>query len=1164
MTRCRTVLMLLLMSAAMFAQDFRATLTGTVTDPSGAAIPGATVRVINSGTGEIKEAQTTAEGHYAVPYLNPGTYNIEATSTGFQTTKRNNIVLRVADKVDIPVQLSVGQMSVAVEVTSTQDVLDTADASRGLVFDPIKTQQYPLNGRQEYMLMALTPGVLFTQEQFGNGGYSGTRGWDTSNAYTINGARSGTNVFLLNGAPISDNGGTWQIAPNVDAIQEFKVMTNTYDAQWGQFAGGAVNTTLRSGTNDFHGSVFDYFRNSYMDSNWFQNNYNHQAVPFHNQHQFGGSIAGPIRKNKDFFLFTFEGWREVLPAPSQQTVPTPGMKTGNFNGTGITIYDPMTSLSCSDPANNCAGHTYARSPFPGNIIPASRMSAAGQKILGYYPNPTSPGLSNNFNAPNVKDQYAYNQPIVKWDHDFDENNKMNFSFDFQHGSEYRDSSGFGGPASYGDINAQRTPQHYIFDYTRILSATSVFDVRMSFGRFTDNHPGWGDPSFKGSSLGVNIPCAPTVSTCAAPRIDVTNFASMFGNGNYQINWWSYNTWDLLPSLTLNRGTHTLHIGAEAKYVARPSQSSGYASGYMTFNNAWTRHYSDVDGGASDGSGIASMLLGDPASGQVDFNTTAYITRPYFSWYLQDDWKVSSKLTINGGIRYEVQMPWVERYNRGIYAFNYTEVNPYSNAVLANWNKLAATSNDPYGYPAAPSALLGGLEFLGANGNPTRQYHIDWTNLAPRLGFAYRVDDKTVLRAGVGVFYRPLSNNLSSQYGFSQTTNYTGSVTNGLYPMAGADPAGPGSLANPFPNGLIQPVGATQGLMTYAGNGISYNDPRYRTPRTYQYSFGLQRELPGHINLELSYAGNREIFVPVSLNWSNYPQSAAMQTLGQTNPDYLNRTVANPFYGILPTTASLGASATIARGALLRAYPLFTGMTQNYSQQVGYYNSHELQVKVEKRVLGGAKSGVLTWVLAYTFGKKTQADHRLDNWNLNEPLVYEMDDLNKTHEMAFSGVWDLPIGKGKGLLNSSNHIVNKVVSDWQVDWILTYSSGFPVGWPNLLNYCGNWNAANQNENSWFNNNKACYSTLSSYMLRQVPDRFATIFNPAVPQLNAAAQKTIALSERFKAALKLESFNATNTPLRPGPDTSFSSTTFGQLPKRQQNFPRTLQISAKITF
>ncbi len=730
----RSVLILAALAGGAFAQTFQATIEGLVTDPSGAVIPGATVKATNVDNNQIAEAKTNSAGYYTLPYLTPGVYDIEVTAAGFQTFKRSQIALRIADKLNLPLQLTVGRMNQTVEVVGQQEVLDTASADRGLVFDPIKAQELPLNGRQEYMLMELTPGVIFTQEQFGASGFSGTRGWDVNSSYKINGARPGENVFLLNGAPISDNGGTWDVAPNIEAVQEFKVMTNTYDAQYGHFGGGAVNTTLKAGGNAYHGDVFDYFRNSYMDANNFANNFNGQNTPYHNQHQFGGVVGGPIRKDKDFFFFSFEGWREVIPAPATNTVPTAAELTGNFAADGYTIYDPLTSVPCNA-ASNCSGHVYVRQPFPNNQIPASRISPIGAKILSYYPAPTNPALQNNFNNPNVKDAYMYNQPMVRIDHNFGDKDKVYAIYTGQHGTENRNTSGFPSPADSGNINNARSDQNAIAGYTRILSPTAVFDARLSWGRFTNNQPNQGDPSFLASSLGISGSCAPTVPQCSAPVFNFNNsLGNLFGSGSPSstssalINWYSYTTWDFNPSLTLNRGKHTMHIGFEWLYALRPSQGSGNATGVFNFGTSWTQHYSDQQSGATDGNSVATALLGYPSSGVIEYNAQLYISRPFYAGYFQDDWKITPRLTLNWGLRYEVQVPWVDRYNRVTRGFDYNTVNPISGQVLANWNSLSAAN--PGVLPAPPAALYGGLLFAGVNGQPAQIYQMDWTRPWP--------------------------------------------------------------------------------------------------------------------------------------------------------------------------------------------------------------------------------------------------------------------------------------------------------------------------------------------------------------------------------------------------------------------------------------------------
>src|SRR5574340_547732 len=313
-----------------FAQDYRATIVGYVLDPSGAPIPTATVKATKEDTNVSRETQTSQAGLYTIAALDPGTYTISITAQGFQTQRRTGIILLTNDKLNLPIKMEVGQITQEITVMGEQELIQTTSASRGLVFDPIKMQEIPMNGRQTYMLMRLSPGVMFTQREFGSTGYSGTRAWDVNGSFTMNGGRTGTNQFLLNGAPISTNG-TFNVAPNVEAVQEMKVMVNTYDSQYGRSGGGHVSTTLRSGTNDWHGTVFDFWRNRILDANTRQNNALGTGRGFRNQHQFGGTVGGPIRKDKDFVFFSFEGWRERVPFPSNVSVPPMEIRDGDFS-----------------------------------------------------------------------------------------------------------------------------------------------------------------------------------------------------------------------------------------------------------------------------------------------------------------------------------------------------------------------------------------------------------------------------------------------------------------------------------------------------------------------------------------------------------------------------------------------------------------------------------------------------------------------------------------------------------------------------------------------------------------------------------------------------------------------------------------------------------------
>lgn len=495
------------------AQEYRATILGIVTDPSNSAIPNAIVKATKEDTNVSRETVTNEAGVYTLVGLDPGRYTVTVTASGFTTVNRAGIVLQVAEKLNLPVTMEVGQVTEAVTVVGEQELIQTTSASRGLVFDPIKMQEIPLNGRQAYMLLRLSPGVMFTQRSFGFTGFSGTRAWDVNGSFTMNGGRTGTNQFLLDGAPISTQG-TFNLAPNVEAIQEMKIMVNTYDSQYGRSGGGHVNTSLKSGSNDWHGSLFDFWRNRILDANARQNNAGGQPRGFRNQHQFGGVIGGPLRRDKDFVFFSFEGWRERVPFPSVATVPPLPIRSGDFNfipageRAPILVFDPLTSAPCDRAGVSCiTGGVYVRQPFPGNRIPASRVSAVGRNILNLYPapnfNPT--GLQQNYLRPDNTGRYRYEQPITRWDHIVGSGDRLYVVFAFQDGSEYRNQNGFDPPAQTGNMpGTVRRDLNAVVSHDHLFSPTMILHVQASFDRFIQNFPNVSDPKFTWDKLGSKI------------------------------------------------------------------------------------------------------------------------------------------------------------------------------------------------------------------------------------------------------------------------------------------------------------------------------------------------------------------------------------------------------------------------------------------------------------------------------------------------------------------------------------------------------------------------------------------------------------------------------------------------------------------------------------
>jgi hypothetical protein len=1159
--------LLLLACASGLGQEFRATILGEVRDPSGAAIPNAVVRATKEDTNVSRETVTNNAGVYTLVGLDPGRYTITVTAQGFATVRREGIVLQVADKLNLPITMELGAVTESITVVGEQELIQTATASRGLVFDPIKVQEIPLNGRQAYMLMRLSPGVMFTQRTFGSTGYSGTRAWDVNGAFTMNGGRTGTNQFLLNGAPISTQG-TFDLAPNVEAIQEMKIMVNTYDAQYGRSGGGHVNTTLRSGTNEWHGSVFDFWRNRILDANTRQNNAGGQPRGFRNQHQFGGVLGGPIRKDKDFIFVSFEGWRERVPFPSVTTVPPMEIRGGNFNfipageRSPILIFDPLTSRPCGEPGTNCiSGGIYQRQPFPGNVIPPTRISPVGRNIVNLYPPPNfnPQSLQQNFLRPDNLGRYRYEQPIARWDHMVGEQNRLHVVFTFQDGSEYRNQNGFYPPAEQGNMpGTVRRNTGAIVAYDHLISPTQILHVQASVNRFIQNFPNVSDPKFTWDKLGIkNIPIVPTYPARLPPQVALSGYTTIMGS--QFMNESSRQQVNFQANVAQTKGRHSMKYGFEWAQLIHHTRASGNVGGSWSFGTTWSQeHYGRRRPTPLDGSSVADLLLGYMGSGSMPYNDSTLRREPYVAWFIQDDWKVASRLTLNLGLRYDIQFPFYEIHNRLVSGFAFNEVNPISDQALANWRRFAATTRN---YPAPPDAIRGGLLYAGVGGQPRRIFDFDYSNVQPRFGFAYNFIPKTVMRGGFGIFHRRASETVITT-GFSQNTDYIASVDGGRTHRASL--TGPYSLENPFPDGLIPPLGPKGGLLTNVGTSVSFPGRQRPIPRTFQWSFTLERELPWSMVLEASYVGSLTNKEPRTIQLSD--ASKEHWDIALNNPMYFQETLPNPWWGIVPTNTTLGASNVISRRNLLRRIPQFTGVSMP-TNPWGRAWYHGLQVRYEKRMMAAtSRTGAITWVLAYTWSKMMENALRQDFTFEWMPFINQVAAEDRSHNLAFAGIWDLPFGKNRAFLNNMGRIGQALFGNWRANANLIYQTGVPLAaWTGWEFLCGNPLAIQRNENNWFNRDRNCYRQLLPFELIQLPARFHQIRSHTAPQLDVMLSKRFPFGDRYELEFRGEAFNATNTPLRGDPpSTNPSDPQFGILPVQQLNFPRNIQLGMRLRF
>ncbi len=1191
---CLALFAFLILPVALFAQEFRATVTGQVTDPSGATIAKAQVQAVNNVTQQAYNTTTTDKGDYFIPYVLPGTYTITVTAPGFKTQVQDDVVLQASQSRGLNFSLMVGSATQTVEVTGAPPLIETANGSGGTVLTEREIQNVPLSGRQIYSLLGTTPGSQFLQTQFGSTGYSGTRGWDVSNNYTLGGGVQGYQQFTLNGTNITlqnnGNQGTWQIAPNVDALQEVNVMTTTYDARYGRTGGGTVNMVTKSGTNGFHGSAYDYLENGALNANNFENNLN--GVPRQNLHQnqFGGTFGGAVRKDKIFFFGSYEQYKEGIPFTTVTSVPAaylrPSSANGggvNFSQTGYTIYDPSTT-TCTVPGGtvgNCPGNAYARSEFPNNTIPANRINPIGAAILNLYPLPNtgSGGLQNNYTA-NVPDKYDYWQPMVRVDYDTSDKTRWYSMFAFQHGTEFRNSSGFPPPAENGNINTMRQELMASQDMTHIFSPTLLADFKLSFSRFLDSFPN-GDlnAQVSPSSIGLNMPNIPTTNRKLLPQFTTGGnfYPQVVGNS---VNNDTYNTFTFDNDWTKTLANHTLHFGGELGELQYANPGSvGNPNGAFAFGTQYTQ-YNPLQrnklSGVNDGFSVADMLLGYPDSGNVSFNDTLFEGYPTWALYVQDDWKVTKKLTLNIGLRYDVQIGVRERYNRLNRGICFTCVNPITNSpayqanLAADGPALAAAGINP----ASLSTVYGGLEFPGVNGNSRDAYNTDWSNLQPRFGFAYAADSKTVIRGGYGIFYT-VGLEGGSNTGFSISTPYISS-TNG-----NVTPTNYFASGNPFPNGAQVPVGNSLGLLTALGNGASVDFPGRRIPRSQEFSFGFQRELPGQMVLDARYAGNYTDRLRVFV-WDNGVLSYSQLQQGVANPTLFNQQVPNPYYNVpgIPPSSTCGSNKTISRITLLLPLSQYCGLIGQYNDPLGRQNYNGLEVKLNKRFSQG-----LAFQLSYTFSKTMQATGYQNGWPYQDPgLKHQIAGSDRTHVFSVTGEWALPVGKGSKYFGNARGVLGQVINGWSVNYIVSAQSGLPVQLNTGYYYNCNHNYApdggprlnNYLYNNYSNGNPlGCYSSIPQYGLSTLPNQISTLRQPSITNLDLGLHKDFALRESMRLQFRAEALNLTNTVLFPGPDNNPSDgppkvqkngtyTGFGTVNLYQQNFPRVIQLALKFLF
>lgn len=1131
------------------AQDYRGQITGRILDPSGAAIPNVSIAVTNTATNTHSNTRSDELGNYTVLYLSPGQYAVTAEAAGFKRLVRQGIEVRVADQLKLDLSLEVGTAVETVNVTAEAPLLETTTASAGQVIDQRRIADLPLSDGNPFVLHRLVPGVIYT------GDLKFSRPFDNSgtSSITVDGAPGG-NEFTLDGSPNMD-GRRVAFVPPRDVVEEFKVETANFDAQDGHTAGGTVNVALKSGTNNLHGTLYEFLRNDKLSANDFFLNRSGRPRDTLRYNLYGGTAGGPIwipkvydGRNRTFFFFGFEGIKDRFPEPTQQTVPTAAQRTGDLSGlralgTQYQVYDPLT-------ARTAAGGRIQRDPFPGNIIPASRLSPISQNYLKLYPLPNQAGDRegrNNFLSPNVRGDDFHSQ-TYRFDHQLTDKQRTFFRYTHNRRREFRGNwSGVTSEVRATGNFLFRINDGGTFDHVYTISPTTVLNWRAGVSRFSEpsirQHQGVFDPA----SLGFS---AQTVALFGGvqyvPRFEIGGFSALgdsIGGGR------TYNIYSLQPTLTriVGGGRHQVRVGYDGRSYRENSFGPGHAAGRYDFGTAFTRGPLDNSPSAPIGQDLAAFLLGQTTGGFIDRNASRANQTLYHGIFFHDDWKLSDRLTLNLGLRYEYEGATDERFNRNVRGFDLTSASPIEAAAKAAYAASPIPQISPNDFK-----VRGG--YLFADGNNRAFWEADKNNFQPRLGVAYRVAHRTVLRGGWAVYTVPFLVAGVNQAGFSQATNIVPSLDAGLTFVA--------NLANPFPTGAEDPPGSRLGLATFLGRGISFVPMGARNGQAQRWQAGMQQELPGRWLIEAAYVGNRGYDLTTGTNITNAVPRQFLSTSperDQATIDFLTTNVTNPFRNLIPGTGLNGATAQ--RQQLLRPFPHFTGI--GATRYDGSSRYHSAQVKVEKRFSRGYT--LLSSYTLSTFKEKVSF--------LNDPdTEYEerFNSADRTQRWVVSGIWEIPFGKGRKWGSSWRSVTEAVLGGWQVQGIAQFQTGGPLNFDDNYLFRGDRNtvaipAGQRTIDGWFNIDG--FERASARQLggnyRTAPRQFPGVRAQGLNLWDLSVIKSFPVRESVRLQLRGEFLNAFNHPQFNDPNRSPTNSNFGRSTS-QNNLPRNVQIALKLVF
>jgi hypothetical protein len=1152
----------------LMAQDPRGSITGQLSDASGAVMPGVSVRFKHRDTNIVTTATTNQAGLYDAPYLPIGEYEITIEAPGFKTWTRPGVQVRIGDRVRIDAVMEVGSAAESVQVTAESPVLEAATGTIGQVMTGRQFSDLPMRSGNVAWLYSMAPGVVLSTLP-----YDGPWNIQQASEVAVGGSRrSGGGVdFNVDGVSNNSYQGQTAFVPPPDMVQEVRIDTSSYDAAIGYSTGGSINVSLKSGTNQLHGSVAASVASGpMMTRNFFTNRFIFDPntgpitddkikanTPQGRWLRYSTAVGGPVflpklfdGRNRTFWMFGFQAHERRRATSTINTVPTAEQKEGNFSallalGPQYQIYDPMTTRPSG-------ASRFQRDPFPGNIIPANRISSAARNILKYFPEPNTQGTAEGLNnyARTRQDRQDLYQPVVRVDHNFSEKHRMffryaqsNFTGTFDRLIEGSDARG----------RLRKRPYRGIaLDSTSLLSPTVMLNVRYGFTWFREwesfanigqDLTEFGFPQSLISQLNPN--------GISFPQINISGpaFLQLGNNGGFQRTNYSHT---LLGVVNMTRGAHSIKAGFDGRLLLENNTTYGNVSPQMNFAETFTRGPLDNSPIAPFGQGIASFLLGIPTGGGIDLNDSRAERSPFYSFFVQDDWRVRSNLTLNLGLRWEIERPIVERFDRTTLDFDFGVVNPIQEQARAQYSRSPIPEIAP-----ASFQTLGGLTFAGRNGLPRGVRPTDWKAVMPRLGFAWQAHRRVVVRGGYGIFFGLLGAQFDdvSQPGFNQRTNVVSSVDNGQTYIA--------SISNPFPGGLEPAPGASGGLTTFLGRAPGFFAQDGRRPYTQRWSYSIQVEpLPRSV-FEVGYIGSRGTRLRVSTPLNAIPRQyqSTSPDRDQAMIDFLSARVANPFIGIpgfAGTAFFNGVNTT--RAQLLRPYPHFGELSADLPAGSSWY--HAMTARFERRFQAG-----LQFQANYTWSKTMEAVSYLNDTDPAPEHVIA--DIDRPHRFTFSGIYELPFGRKKKWLSGAHPILNGIVGGWQVQAIHQRQSGPGLAFGNVITH-GTFDqlaVPDQNIDRWFNTDifdRRANAQLENN-IRTLSTRTGAVRAGGINVWDLSAHKNFVVRERLTVQLRGEAEGATNTPNFAPPNLNPTSSLFGRVNNTQTGQEeRRIFVGLKLIF